>query len=91
MSRKEVRLNELDNAFVFECPWCDQQVQVLVSDIACCIFRHAVFKENFQQVGPHTGKEECDRLVAEDLVIGCAKPFKLFVGTKPYVEECDYI
>jgi hypothetical protein len=91
MTKKSAEFNIYDRAYTFECPHCDLPVQVLENDTACCIFRHAVYKTSMQQVGPHTSKDECDRLVSEELVFGCAKPFRLFKDSPAYVEECDYI
>jgi hypothetical protein len=91
MTRKEVTYNEEDEAFSFECPHCNIIIQVLKSETACCIFRHAVYKNTYQQIGPHTRKDECDRLVLNNEVIGCAKPFKFYKSTNPYVEDCGYI
>lgn len=91
MPRKDVIYNEEDKSFVFECPHCDVLIQVLESETACCIFRHAAFKSDGGQIGPHTGKAECDRLVESGEVVGCALPFRFFKDDPPYVEECGYI
>jgi hypothetical protein len=88
---KPVEFNSIDGAYTFECPHCDMFIQVLKGETACCIFRHATYKNTTQQIGPHTSKAECDRLVEGGLVDGCAKPFKFFDNNPPYVEVCDYI
>ena len=72
--------------FEVECPHCSGIVEIL--EINCSIFRHACYKADSKQVPPHTHKEECKRLVKEDLVYGCCKPFKI-VNKKAY--KCDYI
>ena len=74
--------------FYFKCPHCSLMCQVPRNEIRCTIFRHAVFKKNSAFVPPHAPKEECERWLKEDLVWGCAKPFK-FNGTT--VEKCGYI
>lgn len=81
-----------ENMFIFGCPHCGGTVVVNQSETACCIFRHAVYKANGSQVNPHASKNECDRLVENNLVNGCGKPFR-FVYSQPYnyVEKCDYI
>jgi len=76
------------DTFYFECPHCKMLCQVPRSEIRCTIFRHAVFKKDMKFVPPHASKKECQRWVKEDLIYGCAKPFK-FDGNK--VEICDYI
>jgi len=92
MPRKNVTYNQTDNSYIFECPYCDILIQVLVSDTACCIFRHAVFKNNGEPINPHSTKEQCDSFVNNGIVIGCARPFQLFKNDNYiYVEECDYI
>lgn len=77
---------------IFSCPHCLEEVIVFENEINCTIFRHAVYKENMQQINPHTPKEDCDKLVNEDKVFGCAKPFKIIKENNIYdVEICDYI
>jgi hypothetical protein len=44
---------------------------------------------NGEPINPHETEKECNRLVEEDLVYGCAKPFQLNVLDEP--EICDYI
>lgn len=58
------------------CPHCACQVEI--SDINCGVFRHAVYKTSPpQEVHPHAPQHECERLVRENLVHGCAKPFRV--------------
>lgn len=88
--REEVK--EDGDVFQFLCPHCKGGIITLKNETRCCIFRHAVLKQNYQQINPHTSKEECERLKEQDLVEGCCKPFR-FVYSQPnnYVEKCDYI
>lgn len=74
--------------FYFECPNCHFLTSVPSNSINCQIFRHGVVKKDGKQIPPHLSKEECDRLVREDLIYGCGKPFR-FDGKR--VEKCDYI
>jgi len=71
-----------------ECPHCGGMLLIRASDINCTIFRHGVWKHTNEPIGPHTSKGECDRLVAEDLIRGCGRPFKFDGRT---VTVCDYI
>ena len=76
------------DTFYFNCPHCGNMIQVPRNEIRCTIFRHAVFKNGMKFVPPHASEKECQRWLKEDLVYGCAKPFK-FDGKK--VEICGYI
>lgn len=81
-----------NNTLYFVCPHCAAGIEVFISDVNCKIFRHAYLKCNKQQINPHTPKNVCDELVKRDLVIGCAKPFRLVINSgKIIVEKCNYI
>ena len=90
MVRKEVLHDKDIDCYFFECPHCDQLIQVFRSEINCSIFRHALTKD-YSQINPHLPKDLCDKLVLEGTIFGCAKPFRFFNGNPPYVEDCDYI
>ena len=79
-------------SYLFECPHCDGLVQVRKEDIACAIFRHAVYKSTGEQLNPHAPREVCDRLILLKLINGCGKPFK-FVrkGGESFVQKCEYV
>lgn len=74
--------------YSFCCPHCNTDVTVEKDKLNCKIFRCGTMKKDGQQIGPHTSKEECDRLFREQLIYGCGKPFK-FDGY--IVEVCEYI
>lgn len=85
-----------EGLLIFSCPHCSDTIVVNVREINCCIFRHAVYKSDAsKQIDPHMPKEECDRLVRDDVVYGCAKPFRLVrKSDEPntfMVQVCDYI
>ncbi len=87
----KVEYDKDTDCYFFECPHCQKLVAVQKDAIKCTIFRHGSYKggkKDKQPIPPHTKKEECDRLVEEDLIYGCGKPFK-FDGAK--VEICGYI
>jgi hypothetical protein len=74
------------------CPHCELNILVMENEIACAIFRHGVYKQNFTQINPHERKEICEKLVNENLIHGCGKPFKLVKENDQYKAEiCDYI
>jgi hypothetical protein len=76
------------NCYQFLCPHCNTAIQVLKDAINCTIFRCGVWKQNGQPIAPHTSRQECERLVNENLIFGCGNPFK-FDGIT--VEKCDFI
>jgi hypothetical protein len=73
--------------FTVECPHC--HCMVVIEQINCAIFRHGVFKHNFQPIPPHASKTECDQWVKNNEIFGCGKPFQLNSQFQPIV--CDYI
>ena len=76
----------------FTCPWCEGVVEVQENEINCGIFRHAVLKNNFQQINPHASQKECEQLVNDNLIFGCGKPFKIVKNEYKYsIDKCDYI
>jgi hypothetical protein len=85
-----MELIDIGKSYIFTCPHCHGQIEVEKINVNCAIFRHAIYKKNLNQVNPHLGKEACDRLVEEDAVYGCCKPFRINVDMNK-VEVCDYI
>ena len=88
-----------DKTYMFHCPHCEMLIQVPFDQVNCSIFRHGYYYNKVgnkiiltNQMNPHERKEECDRLVKENKVIGCGKPFRLVNKNKGYiVESCGYI
>ena len=78
---------------IFECPHCKCSFIVNEKDFNCKILRHAVFKNNLKEINPHSSKLECEKLINNDLVYGCAKPLIITKNDKNeyIVTECDYI
>jgi hypothetical protein len=76
-----------------ECPHCKQTFIVNTNEINCGIFRHAVYKKDMKPINPHESETNCNKLVEEDLVYGCTKPFKISTSSdnKFIVEPCEYI
>jgi hypothetical protein len=71
-----------------------------VVEINCQIFRCGIYKANYQQIDPHLPKIQCDQLVANSLIFGCGKPFRLIpndpskplsLDAKYTIVVCDYI
>jgi len=88
----KVRIENSDSQtmLIFNCPHCSEKIIVAESELACCIFRHAVLKNNMQQINPHASKSECDAL--KEQIYGCAGPFKITKNKNEYIVEiCEYI
>ena len=83
---------EDNNLYRFNCPHCNQQIEVQLKELNCRIFRCGILKSNMKQIGPHTKKVECDRLKENNLIYGCSKPFKFITKNGiNSIEICDYI
>lgn len=77
--------------YIFTCPHCSQDIIVSKRELNCKIFRHGVYKSNYTQIPPHSTFEECQRLIANDLIYGCGKPFEVIEKNGKMVAiSCDY-
>ena len=77
---------------IIKCPHCQEYIFVYLKEFNCKIFRHGVFKDTYTQIDPHLSKLQCDKLVSENKIYGCGKPFRLIIDGKNYKTEiCDYI
>ncbi len=88
-------MEQNDIEILLPCPHCGYLFITTKLTICCAIYRHAVLKTTMQQINPHATKEECDRLVEENAVFGCAKPFRVIKKDNSADEYeaiiCDYI
>jgi len=83
MSNKNLNL-------IINCPHCNETV--IIDELNCKIFRHAIFKNSGLQINPHSSKLECDNYIANNLIFGCGKPFRIIdIDNKYNIEKCDYI
>jgi hypothetical protein len=77
---------------IFKCPNCLDEVIIFENEINCGIFRHAIYKLNGKQIAPHASKEECNELINNNLIYGCAKPFQIIKKNNEWIiQKCDYI
>jgi hypothetical protein len=84
----------IDNGqfYMVECPHCQGGFIIAKNEINCGIFRHGTMKVTGQPINPHESQAECDRLVREDLIRGCGKPFRVERnGEAIIVAVCGYI
>lgn len=86
------KINLEGEYYFFSCPNCDNEIIVNKNELNCRIFRHGVYKDNYKQVDPHLPKIFCDKLIGEDKVIGCCKPFEIINDNKGNLIAiiCDY-
>lgn len=61
------------------CPWpdCPMEFMIADSEIHCGIFRCGVMRGSGDQIAVHATKEQCQRMLAEEMVYGCARPFTI--------------
>ena len=77
------------SSVIVDCPNCGQSV--IITKLNCKIFRHAILKDTGKQINPHTGKNQCEKLLKKNKIYGCGKPFKINVVDGTYIPEvCDY-
>ena len=76
---------------VVVCPHCKCQIQI--QQLNCAIFRHGIRKFDGIPMDPHAPKDVCDRLVKDDAIYGCGKPFRVEVDPSGEMVAviCDYI
>ena len=86
-----IEIIKSNDMLVFNCVWCDKPIIVFLNERFCKIFRHAIYKNNYEQVNQHMSESECNRLVISDLVYGCCKPFEIIErDSKFYIKKCEY-
>ena len=79
----------MDALYLLTCPHCNTYVIVHNTELNCRIFRHGVYRDSKEPIPPHLPKKECDRLLSENLIYGCGKPFRVTESMEAIV--CDYI
>ena len=69
---------------------------IVIEQINCGIFRHAVWKETMEPVHPHATQEQLEEWLRTEKIFGCGKPFRLIhkagadaIEYTPIV--CEYI
>ena len=78
---------------VFTCLHCQEPFVISHNEFNCRILRHGVYKHNLQPINPHATKEECDALLRDDSIYGCAGPLQIIAsaqGSAFEIRICDY-
>ena len=75
------------------CPHCQGAIIIYQNELNCRIFRHGAYTITMEPIHPHLNKEECDRLVLENRIVGCGKPFRVEGNSNENIVAiiCDYI
>ena len=73
---------------IINCPNCNICIEII--QLNCRIFRCGIYKNTFTQIPPHLPKVECDRLIDQDVIYGCGKPFRMLEDNTTPI-KCDYI
>lgn len=83
-------LKEKDT-IILTCPHC--QESIIIEQLNCRIFRHAVLKATNSQINPHASQNECEYYLSNNLIYGCGKPFKVIDNKDGNLEAiiCEYI
>ena len=82
----------MDEFIYVSCPHCHAMIQIKHNEMNCKIFRHGIYKSSSKQIDPHLCEEECKRLVFENVIYGCGKPFQLIKQSHTYEAiSCAYI
>ena len=90
MTENQTNAPEKVIEIIVSCPHCNNYV--LIEQLNCKIFRHAILKSNNTQINPHTIKEECEYYIKNDLIYGCGKPFIIVENNNEFKTEiCEYI
>jgi hypothetical protein len=85
-------MNENSSDFyIFICPHCKEEIIVIKKELNCRIFRHGIYKNNYQQVNPHASFDECKYLIENNLIFGCGKPFEVVEHNNSLIAVvCEY-
>lgn len=78
-----------EDYIVVSCPHCNDKILIYIKELNCRIFRHGIYKNNYEQIPPHLEKDKCIQLKNDDLIIGCGKPF--MINEDNFAIECEYI
>jgi hypothetical protein len=76
--------------YVFTCLHCKDAFVIHVTDFNCKILRHGAYKHNLQPINPHATKEECDALVSNGEIYGCAGPLLITKQNKQADDDTGY-
>ncbi len=80
---------KMNEPLIVECPHCQGTVMIDPKELNCRIFRHAAYKLTGLPISPHASLEKCTRLIQEEAIYGCGKPFRIDHDNHAVV--CDYI
>ena len=80
----------MEDNTIITCPNCNEFI--IIEKLNCGIFRHGVIKSTGQIMDPHLNKLECEKLITNNLIYGCGKPFQIIINNGiTELKICDYI
>ena len=85
---------EIDNdLLIYECPNCELFIETRMEDVCCGIFRHGVFKCNYQQIPPHADEQSIKHIKDNDQIYGCGLPYQITKDKDDIFQanKCGYI
>lgn len=72
------------------CPHCE--LPIIIEELNCCIFRHGVDIATGKQIDPHLDQTNCEKLIKDNLIYGCGKPFRIIKNETDFKAViCEYI
>ncbi len=72
----------LDNdLYIFNCPYCNDIITVLKSQINCRKFIHGVYKKDMKQVKPHSKQDFCNKLIENNEIYNPNFYIKVYIET----------
>ena len=83
-----IPLQRLEEGYYLLCPHCQFNIFILYTDVNCGIFRCGVFKTSGESIPPHISEDQSNSLIAQNMIIGCGKPFQIKDGQ---LSTCGWI
>lgn len=85
-------VTQCNDGYMFQCPHCKMHIHIAWNDVRCRIFRCGVYSDTLIPIPPHSTKEYGDRLLKQNRVYGCTRPFQMIETNGTWhVSACDYI
>ena len=91
-SKSKNKLHTVDKNFgnfYIECPWCYELIYI--EKVKCALFLHAFNTKTNRNMGPHTKRENIEKVRTDNLLKGCGGRFKLIMKNNTITPQaCSY-